>query len=73
MVVSTALYTYRLYLNISKIPKLLLLRRDCQGKKPDSRKIRSSSNLKISILEVLLSKYNLRMSNEEVFSALILI
>jgi hypothetical protein len=64
---------YRSYLNISKIPKLLFLRRDCQGKKPDSRKIRSSSNLKISVLEVLLSKYSLRMSNEEVFLTSILI
>jgi hypothetical protein len=73
MAVLTALYTYRLYLSISKILKLLFLRRDCQGKKPDSRKIRSSLNLKISVLEVLLSKYNSRMSSEEVFLASILI
>jgi hypothetical protein len=73
MAVLTALYTYRSYLNISKIPKLLFLRRDHQGKKPDLGKIGSSSNLKISILEVLLSKYNSRMSNEEVFLTSILI
>jgi hypothetical protein len=50
MAVSTALYTYRSYLNISKIQKLLFLRRDHQGKKPDKLgKIGSSLNLKISI------------------------
>jgi hypothetical protein len=49
MAVSTALYMYRSYLNISKIPKLLFLRRDRQGKKPDLGKIGSSSNLKISV------------------------
>jgi hypothetical protein len=65
MAVSNALYMYRSYLNISKIQKLLFLKRDCEDRKFFESKDKH--------LEVLLSKYNLRMSNEEVFSALILI